>query len=141
MSAKSPEVLTPEQRLLFTTISDNLSIQEITRYYALSVEDINYYHFQYPRANKLMKITGSKFRFKVPDDLEMHETSFAVMGHGYSPVYILSRSSIEFDGSDIRALVNQQYGKIDMATGGPDEFHDVDTGDERGSILLLYHES
>ena len=42
MSTKSPEVLTPEQRLLFTTISDNLSIQEMSRYYALSAEDINF---------------------------------------------------------------------------------------------------
>lgn len=106
----------------------------------VGVDDINYYHFQYPTANKLMKITGSKFKFKVPDDLEMYETSFAVMAHGYSPVYILRRSSIDFDRSDIRALVSQQYGKIDLARMNPDEFHDVDTGDERGSILLLYRE-
>jgi hypothetical protein len=40
MSAKSPEVLTPEQRLLFTTIADDLTIPEMARYYALSAEDI-----------------------------------------------------------------------------------------------------
>jgi hypothetical protein len=41
MSAKSPEVLTPEeQRLLFTTIPDDLTTQEMARYYALSAEDI-----------------------------------------------------------------------------------------------------
>jgi len=42
MSAKSPEVLTPEQRLLFTTIPDNLSSQEMARYYTLSAEDIHF---------------------------------------------------------------------------------------------------
>ena len=40
MSAKSPEVLTPEQRLLFTTIPDDLTTPEMARYYALSAEDI-----------------------------------------------------------------------------------------------------
>ena len=40
MSAKSPEVLTPEQRLLFTTVPDDLTTTEMARYYALSAEDI-----------------------------------------------------------------------------------------------------
>ena len=40
MSAKSPEVLTPEQRLLFTTIPDDLTSSEMARYYTLSAEDI-----------------------------------------------------------------------------------------------------
>lgn len=40
MSAKSLEVLTPEQRLLFTTIPNDLTTAEMARYYALSAEDI-----------------------------------------------------------------------------------------------------
>ncbi len=40
MSAKSPEVLTPEQRLLFTTIPDDLTAPEMARYYALNAEDM-----------------------------------------------------------------------------------------------------
>lgn len=53
MSAKSPEVLTPEQRLLFTTISDDLSAQEMARYYALSAEDIAFIRQHRGATNKL----------------------------------------------------------------------------------------
>ena len=42
MSAKSPELLTPEQRLLFTTIPDDLTTSEMARYYALSAEDMTF---------------------------------------------------------------------------------------------------
>ena len=42
MSDKTPRVLTPEQQLLFTTISDDLSAQEMARYYAFGPEEIDF---------------------------------------------------------------------------------------------------
>jgi TnpA family transposase len=42
MASKSPEVLTPEERLLFTTIPDDLSAQEMAHFYTLSPEDLRF---------------------------------------------------------------------------------------------------
>jgi hypothetical protein len=53
MASKSPEVLTPEQRLLFTTLPDDLSSQEITRYYTLQPEDKYFVRQHRGQANKL----------------------------------------------------------------------------------------
>ena len=39
MSDKTPRVLTPEEQLLFTAIPDDLSAQELARYYTFSLED------------------------------------------------------------------------------------------------------
>ena len=39
MSDKSPYLLTPEQRMMFTTIPDDLSRQAMTHYYTLQAED------------------------------------------------------------------------------------------------------
>lgn len=39
MTDKTPRVLSPEEQLLFTTIPDDLSVQELARYYTLSPED------------------------------------------------------------------------------------------------------
>jgi hypothetical protein len=40
MPDNSPRVLTVEQRLLFTTIPENLSMVEMGRYYTLHPEDL-----------------------------------------------------------------------------------------------------
>ncbi len=53
MSAKSPTVLSPEERLLFTTIPDDLSIEEMTKYYALSQEDIQFVQQHRGAVNRL----------------------------------------------------------------------------------------
>ena len=53
MSSKSPEVLTPEQRLLFTTIAADLSPQEMARYYTLHPEDIAFIQRHRKASNKL----------------------------------------------------------------------------------------
>ena len=42
MASKSPELLTPEQRLLFTTIPDDLSTAELTRHYKLTDADLRF---------------------------------------------------------------------------------------------------
>ena len=42
MASKSPEVLTPKERLLFTTIPDDLSAQEMAHFYTLEPEDMHF---------------------------------------------------------------------------------------------------
>ncbi|MBC8472888.1 MAG: DUF4158 domain-containing protein [Planctomycetes bacterium] len=53
MLDKSPRVLTPEQRLLFTTIPENLSMAEMSRYYTLHPEDVAFISRHRSAHNKL----------------------------------------------------------------------------------------
>ena len=58
---------------------------------------VNYYHFQYPGANKLMKIVGTEFRVKIPNEFIVFEASklywtwgvtFSMRYAGYSKIDI-----------------------------------------------------
>ena len=53
MASKSPELLTPEQRLLFTTIPDDLSETELARYYTLTNEDLQFIRTHRGAENRL----------------------------------------------------------------------------------------
>ena len=53
MSDKTPRVLTPEEQLLFTTIPDDLSTQEMARYYTLNPEDKDFIYRHRGADNRL----------------------------------------------------------------------------------------
>ncbi len=53
MTDKTPRVLSPEEQLLFTTIPDDLSAQELARYYTLSPEDKDFIFRHRGPANRL----------------------------------------------------------------------------------------
>ena len=53
MSDKTPRILTPEEQLLFTTIPDNLSAQEMAHYYTLSSEDKDFIYQHRGEGNRL----------------------------------------------------------------------------------------
>ena len=82
MSSKSPEVLTPEQRLLFTTIATDLSPQEMARYYTLHPEDIAFIQRHRKASNKLgIALQLCTLRFPGRFLLNMTELSESVVAY------------------------------------------------------------
>jgi len=53
MADKTPRILTPEEQLLFTTIPDNLSAQEMAHYYTLHPEDKDFIYQHRGEENRL----------------------------------------------------------------------------------------
>lgn len=105
MSAKSPEVLMPEQRLLFTTIPDDLSAQEMARYYALNAEDIAFIRQHRGADNRLgvalqlctlrfpgrllmqMTLISERVVVYVAEQLGLPATAFAKYGKRHNTLY------------------------------------------------------
>jgi TnpA family transposase len=53
MSDKTPRLLTPEEQLLFTTIPDNLSIQDMSLHYLLNPQDKDFIYQHRGDGNRL----------------------------------------------------------------------------------------
>jgi len=119
---------------------ENLKIALNSVSIALGVitKDIKYYDFRYPTANKMMKIIGKDFRFKVQSGIVVYEASFmnerrygcASFGGGCS-------GYIEFDGG---RLSTDKYGKIDILKVTHDEFHNIQGVSMKVGVILIYHE-
>lgn len=116
MSSKSPEVLTPEQRLLFTTIPNDLTTAEMARYYALSTEDIVFIRQHRSPENRLgIALQLCSLRFPGRILMQMSSISEQVVGYVAAQLNLPAAAFIEYGerrGTPYDHLQNicRQYG-------------------------------
>ena len=116
MSSKSPEVLTPEQRLLFSTIPDDLTTSEMVRYYALSAEDMAFIRQHRSPNNRLgVALQLCCLRFPGRMLMQMSSISERVVVYIAEQLDLLSTAFVEYGqrkGTVYEHLQNicQQYG-------------------------------
>jgi len=113
------------------------AIDTVCRALGKACGDIKYYHFAYPEANKMVKITGKEFRFKIPGDFTVYEASLVGDGeYGGYRYYIYFDGKVQLKLSSINEIGFVTINVLDLT---PDEFHSAKFG-SAGSAVLIYHE-
>ncbi len=108
-----------------------LGLEEMTYALGVTATDINYYHFQYPYANKWMVIVdctvdreGDSFNLKIPGDFTIYERSWSHYAQCYSSSGFFY---FRIDGNQINATHEDETecGKLTPAQLSPDTFHTI----------------
>lgn len=109
-------------------LNNNYLVEGLTKLgSSLGISTLNpqYYHFQYPGANRITKIAGENFKLKIPDSFQVYEVSFA------------GQHSVWFDYKTIDPSGSEKYGNIGISNFNTGIIHEISVSN---SIVILYKE-
>lgn len=122
-----------------------IGLDEMCVALGVTATDMNYYHFQYPYANKWMIIIDNdSFRVKIPSDFTFYERSYSHFCDSKVGYERITSSQLTPDAFHTVALVyNDYYDYDEFKVDGIriNRISSVYVGNHNIAIILLYRES